>query len=131
MRTLLFRGSLGEHCTAWKLLQEAILDELTHKTLLADKNSASALHRFPYETDHLLSVSLHQGNPGGRGTSIWIVLSTPVRHFYQDWDEIEPFFRQDILLFALILLRWLFHQNALVFQLSETAGEYIGSHPFF
>jgi len=59
MRTLLFRGSSGERCTAWKLLQEAVLDELTHKTLLAGKHSAAVLHRFPHETDHLLSVGFH------------------------------------------------------------------------
>src|SRR5438874_3506829 len=94
------------------------LDELTHKTLLAYKNRAAALHRFTNESNHFLSLGLHQGNPGGRGSGVWIVLSTPVRHFHQDRDEIETFFSQDILLFSLIFLRELFHQNALVLQMS-------------
>src|SRR6266487_4043155 len=109
----------------------AVLDELTQKTLFADKNRAAALQRFTHESDHLLSLGLHQGNPGGRGSGVWIVLSTPVRHFHQDWDEIETFFSQDILLFSLIFLRELFHQNALLFQMSETAGENVGRHAFF
>src|SRR5579859_2169647 len=89
--------------------------DLTQKTLLADKNGAAALHRFTNEPYHLLSFGLHQGNPGGRGSGVWIVLGTPVRHFHQDRDEIETFFCQDILLFALIFLRELFHQKALLF----------------
>src|SRR5438477_3162578 len=83
----------------------AVLDELTQKTLLAYKNRAAALHRFTNESDHFLSLGVHQGNPGGRGSGVWIVLSTPIRHFYQNRDEIETFFRQNILLFALIVLR--------------------------
>src|SRR2546425_7757825 len=35
-----------------------------------------------HESDHLLSVGLHQGNPGGRGSGVWIMLGTPVRHFH-------------------------------------------------
>src|SRR5258706_8583369 len=81
----------------------ASLDELTHKTLLAYKNRAAALHRFTHEADHLLSLGLHQGNPGGRAAGVWVVLRAPIRHFHQDRDEVEPLFRQDILLFALIL----------------------------
>src|SRR5881275_1314179 len=104
----------------------AVLDELTQKTLLAYKDRAAALHRFTNESDHFLSLVLHQGNPGGRSCGVWIVLSTPVRHFHQDRDEIETFFRQDILLFAFIFLRELFYQKALVLQVSEAAGENIG-----
>ena len=62
---------------------------------------------------------------------MWIVLGTPIRHVHHDRDEIETFFCQDILLSALIFLRALFHQNALVFQMSETAGKNVGRHPFF
>ena len=109
----------------------AVLDELTQKTFLAYKNRAAALHRFMNESDHFLSLGLHQGNPGRRGSGVWIVLGTPVRHFHQDRDEIEIFFRQDILLFSLILLREFFHQKALMLQLSEAVGENIGRHPFF
>src|SRR6266568_4947732 len=98
---------------------------------LAYKNGAAALHRFTNESDHFLSLGIHQGNPGGRGSGVWIVLGTPIRHVHQDRDEIETFFRQDILLFALIFLKELFHQNALVFQMSETAGKNVGRHPFF
>src|SRR6266446_7346927 len=70
----------------------AVLDELTQKTLLAYKNRAAALHRFTNESDHLLSVGLHQGNPGCRGSGVWVVFSTPVRHFHQDRDEIQTCF---------------------------------------
>src|SRR5436309_7877805 len=122
------RGSAPLHETFRK---RSVLDELTQKTLLAYKNRAAALHRFTNESDHFLSVSLHQGNPGRRGSGVWIVLSAPIRHFHQDRDEIETFFRQNILLFALIFLRELFHQKALVLQMSEAAGENIGCHPFF
>src|SRR5438309_1108953 len=80
----------------------AVLDELTQKTLLANKNRAATLHRFTNESDHFLSLGLHQGNPGSRGSGVWIVLGTPVGHFHQDRDEIETFFRQGILLFSLI-----------------------------
>ena len=81
----------------------AVLDELTQKTLLADKHRGAALHRFTDETDHLLSIGLHQGNPGGRSGGVWVVLRAPVRHLHQDRDEVEPFFRQGIILFGLIL----------------------------
>ncbi len=87
----------------WQGASRAVLDELTQKTLLAYKHRATALHRFTNEADHLLSIGPHQGNPGGRGGSVWVVLRTPIRHFHQDRDEVEPFFRQDILLFSLIL----------------------------
>src|SRR6266480_1993657 len=111
--------------------KRAVLDELTQKALLAYKNGAAALHRFTNEADHLLSIGLHQSNPGGRGSGVWIMLCTPVRDFRQDRDEIETFFRQGILFSSLILLRGLFHQQALVLQVSETAGENVGRHPFF
>src|SRR6266849_5089059 len=123
-----FRGSAPLRVTSRK---GAVLDELTQETLLAYKNRAAALHRFTNKSDHLLSLGLHQGNPGGRGSGVWIVLSTPVGHFHQNRDEIETFFSQDILLFSLIFLRELFHQKALLFQVSETACENVGRHPFF
>src|SRR5256714_6193147 len=90
----------------------AVLGELTQKPLPASKNRAAILHRFTNESDHFLSLGLHQGNPGRRGSGVWIVLGTPVGQFHQDRDEIQPFFRQDILLFSLIFLRELFHQKA-------------------
>src|SRR5947199_10479187 len=131
MRTLLVCGVQGNAPLCGTFYKGAALDELTQKTLLAYKNRAAALHRFTNESDHFLSLGLHEGNPGGRGSGVWIVLSTPVRHFHQDRDEIETFFSQDILLFSLIFLRELFHQNTLLFQMSETAGENVGRHPFF
>src|SRR6266702_3768580 len=100
--TLLFCGSWGSAPLLVIGRKGAVLDELTQKTLLAYKHRAAALHRFTNESDHLLSVGLHQGNPGARGTGVWVVLSTPVRHFHQDRDEIQTCFRQDILLFSLI-----------------------------
>ncbi len=47
-------ATLGE-----SLRKRAVLDELTQKTLLTNKNRAAALHRFTNEADHLLSLGLH------------------------------------------------------------------------
>src|SRR5438105_12978853 len=90
----------------------AVLDELTQKTLLAYKNRAATLHGFTNESDHFLSLGLHQGNPGGRGSGVWIEMGTPVGHFHQDRQEIDAFYRQAILLFSLIWKRCLVHANA-------------------
>ena len=89
------------------------------------------MHRLADEADHLLFVGLHQRDPGGRGSGVGIVLGTPVGHFYQDRDEIQPFFSQGIHLFSLVGRRGLFHQNAGLLQTSQAAGQNIGCHPFF
>src|SRR5579883_2058755 len=70
------------------------LDELAHEAFLVDKNRAAVAYGLTHKLDHLLSLGLHQGNPGRRSSGVRIVLSAPVGHFYQDRDEIKPFFRQ-------------------------------------
>src|SRR5579884_2686112 len=108
-----------------------MLDELADKTLLAYKNGATVLHRFTNEADNFLSIGLHKCNPGSWRSSIWIVCGAPIRHFHENRNEIESFFSQDILIFALVFLRGSFEQNALLFELSKSTGEDISCHSFF
>src|SRR5581483_8009522 len=92
------------------------LHTLTQQIILACEYRATILYSFTDALDHSFSVGLHQSNPGRRSCRLRIVASAPVSQISQYRDKIQAFFSQDILFFALIRRRGLFHKNTLLLQ---------------